>query len=54
MSACKKMTLTLRSGFSVDIDPVIYDNDETNSVRAAYTYNKKFGFAAIFAHLSCG
>ena len=38
----------------VDIDPVIYDNDETKKEGATYTYNKKFGFAAIFAHLSCG
>lgn len=41
----------------VDIDPVIYDadaNDETKKEGAAYTYNKKFGFAAIFAHLAGG
>jgi len=38
----------------MDIDPVIYDNDETKKEGAAHTYNKKFGFAAIFAHLACG
>lgn len=38
----------------MDIDPVIYDNDETKKEGAAYTYNKKFGFAAIFAHLADG
>lgn len=38
----------------LDIDPVIYDNEGTKKEGAAYTYNNKFGFAAIFAHLSCG
>ena len=38
----------------LDIDPVIYDNDETKKEGATYTYNKKFGFAAIFAHLAHG
>lgn len=38
----------------VDVDPVIYDNSDTKKEGAEHTYNKQFGYAAIFAHLDGG
>jgi hypothetical protein len=38
----------------VDIDPVIYDNSDTKKEGTAPTYDKQFGYAAIFAHLDGG
>ncbi len=38
----------------VDVDPVIYDNSDTKKEGATYTYDKQFGYAAIFAHFDGG
>ncbi len=38
----------------VDVDPVIYDNSDTKKEGATHTYDKQFGYAAIFAHLDGG
>ncbi len=38
----------------VDVDPVIYDNSDTKKEGTAHTYNKQFGYAAIFAYLDGG
>ena len=38
----------------LDIDTVIYDNDDTKKEGASFAYNNQFGFNPLFAHLGGG
>ncbi len=38
----------------MDVDMSIFDNADTKKEGASFTYNKRFGFAPIFAHLGGG
>lgn len=38
----------------MDVDVAVFDNADTKKEGAAFTYNKRFGFAPIFAHLGGG
>ena len=35
----------------MDADVAIFDNADTKKEGASFTYNNRFGFAPIFAHL---
>jgi hypothetical protein len=43
-----------RSWVRMDIDAVIFDNDDTKKEGAEFTYNNQFGFNPVFAHLGGG
>jgi len=38
----------------MDVDVTVFDNADTKKEGAGFTYNKRFGFAPIFAHLDGG